>query len=87
MWPVAGVDDRHHHTAARGLVPGGRRIDAAGGLEVVPLLVVTRVGRRERAAHDAIRLGVFHVGIAGGDVGREPLGLRERQAAIHPQHL
>ena len=79
---IARVDHRDHDARARGLVPGRGRVDAAGGFEVVPLLVVARVVRRERATHDAIGLGVFDVRIAGGDVARQLLGLGERQTAI-----
>ena len=68
---ITRVDHADHHAGARGLVPGRRRVDAAGGLEVVPLLVVARVVGRERCAHDAIGLGVLDVRIAGGDVARE----------------
>ncbi len=87
MRPVARVDHGHHDAGAGGLVPGGRRIDASGGLEVMPLLVVTRVIGREHLAHDAIGFGVFDVRIAGGDIGGEALGLGQRQLPIDPEHL
>ena len=74
MRAIARVDHRDHHSGAGGLVPGRRRVDAAGGFEVVPLLVVARIVGRQRVTQDAVGLGVLDVRIAGGDVARQLLG-------------
>jgi hypothetical protein len=74
MRAITRVEHRDHHARTRGLVPGGRRVDATGGLEVMPLLAVPRVVRGEGVAHQPVRFGVFHVRIAGRDVLGEARG-------------
>ena len=62
---IAAVDDRDRDARPVHDVPGSRRIHARGRFEVVPLLVVARVVRREHSLQQPILFDVLDCGIRG----------------------
>src|SRR5690606_13416013 len=62
---AAGVEHRDHHARARGQVPRLVGADAAGGIEVAPLLAVARVVGGQRMLQQLVDFDVFHVRIGG----------------------
>src|SRR5690606_7068925 len=83
----AGVEHRHHHAGAAGLVPGLVGADAAGGLEVVPLMagVIGVVGSQGRV-HLLVDLDVLHRRV-GGQPTHQRLGIGAIQRTAGLQHF
>ena len=69
----AGVDHRHDHTGAGGLVPGRPDVDAGIGGAEAPLLAEAGVVRGQRGTHDLVDFNVFHVRV-GGQLAHQLLG-------------
>ena len=70
-----------------GAVPGAFEVDAAGGLEVVPLAGIQAVGGHPKSLQQTIDFNVFDRRVAGFHLPRQFAGFTQRDAAIQPQHL
>ena len=86
----ACIDDGHHNARRAGRdVPGRRRVDAvvtrAGG-EIVPLVDVLRIVRRQHRHHDGVRLSVFDFGQRAHTIS-DRLHLGQRHARRQAHHV
>src|SRR5690606_36457053 len=71
---AAGGEDRDHHACAAAEVPGLVGADAAGGIEVAPLLAVARIVGGQGDLQQAVDLDVLDVGV-GRYLAHQALGL------------